>query len=93
MFQRDESQFGGDTCFEKLKEIGNTIIIVEHDKAIIEASDFVVDIGPNAGEKGGYIVYKGKQKDLIKTNTWTSKQFIIDSKKLLNKIVLKTNLI
>ena len=71
---------------KKLKEIGNTIIIVEHDKAIIEASDFVVDIGPNAGEKGGYIVYKGEQKDLIKTDSWTAKQFKIDSKKLLNKI-------
>ena len=71
---------------KKLKEIGNTIIIVEHDKAIIEASDFVVDIGPNAGEKGGYIVYKGKQKDLIKTDSWTARQFIIDSKKLLNRI-------
>ena len=43
-----------------------------YDKAIIEASDFVVDIGPNAGEKGGYIVYKGEQKDWRKQRekTW-----------------------
>ncbi len=47
----------------RLKEKGNTVIIVEHDENTIRASDFIVDLGPGSGKKGGYIVYAGPIAD------------------------------
>ena len=44
---------------KKLRDIGNTVIVVEHDKAIISAADNILDIGPDAGEHGGEVVYQG----------------------------------
>ncbi|MFN2557677.1 MAG: excinuclease ABC subunit UvrA, partial [Nitriliruptorales bacterium] len=48
----------------RLRDLGNTLIVVEHDEASIEAADFVVDIGPGAGEHGGEIVHAGSVADL-----------------------------
>src|SRR5207248_1444870 len=48
----------------RLRDLGNTLIVVEHDEATIEASDWVVDIGPGAGELGGHIVYSGPLEGL-----------------------------
>ncbi len=50
----------------RLRDIGNTLIVVEHDEATIRTSDMVVDIGPGAGEHGGEIVHAGSLKDLLK---------------------------
>jgi excinuclease ABC subunit A len=50
----------------RLRDIGNTLIVVEHDEATIRTSDMVVDIGPGAGEHGGEIVHAGTLKDLLK---------------------------
>ena len=47
-----------------LRDIGNTVIVVEHDKEMIESSDFVVDLGPRAGEHGGEVVATGKPGDI-----------------------------
>ncbi len=44
---------------ERLRDLGNTVIVVEHDRATIESADFVVDLGPGAGENGGYVVATG----------------------------------
>src|SRR6478735_9265150 len=49
----------------RLKELGNTLIVVEHDEETIEAADWVVDIGPGAGEHGGQVVHSGTVKDLL----------------------------
>ena len=49
----------------RLRDLGNTLIVVEHDQATMEASDHVVDIGPGAGERGGEIVYSGNYKGLV----------------------------
>lgn len=49
-----------------LKENGNTVIVVEHDKEVIESADHIVDLGPGAGENGGRIVFQGKYEDLLK---------------------------
>src|SRR5207245_9744794 len=49
----------------RLKDLGNTLIVVEHDEATIESADWVVDIGPGAGERGGEIVYSGDLKGLL----------------------------
>lgn len=49
---------------KELRDLGNTIIVVEHDKEMIQSADFVVDLGPGAGEHGGYLVTSGKPKEL-----------------------------
>jgi excinuclease ABC subunit A len=49
----------------RLRDLGNTLIVVEHDQATMEASDHIVDIGPGAGEIGGEIVYSGDYKGLV----------------------------
>ncbi|HEX9614220.1 MAG TPA: excinuclease ABC subunit UvrA [Bacteroidota bacterium] len=49
---------------KSLRDLGNTVVVVEHDKQMIESADFVVDLGPGAGEHGGYIVTKGKPGEL-----------------------------
>ncbi|MFM5904647.1 MAG: excinuclease ABC subunit UvrA [Micrococcales bacterium] len=50
----------------KLRELGNTLLVVEHDEDTIKASDWVVDIGPGAGVNGGEVVHSGTYKDLLK---------------------------
>ncbi|RYG06182.1 MAG: excinuclease ABC subunit UvrA [Chitinophagaceae bacterium] len=55
-----------------LRDIGNSIIVVEHDKDIMLASDYLIDIGPKAGSHGGRIVAQGKPADLLKLDTLTS---------------------
>jgi excinuclease ABC subunit A len=50
----------------RLRDLGNTLIVVEHDEATIEAADHIVDIGPGAGEHGGEIVHSGTLKELMK---------------------------
>ena len=58
---------------KKLRDIGNTVIVVEHDSETILAADWVVDIGPGAGQEGGNVIFKGTPKKLLKTNTFTGK--------------------
>jgi len=60
---------------EILKELagaGNTVIAVEHDRAIIDASDWVVELGPGGGEKGGRLVYSGTKEEFLKSDTLTA---------------------
>ena len=52
----------------KLRELGNTLLVVEHDEDTIKTSDWVVDIGPGAGIDGGSVVHSGTYKDLLKNN-------------------------
>ena len=51
---------------EELRDLGNTVIVVEHDESTMRAADFLVDIGPGAGEKGGEIVAAGTLKDILR---------------------------
>ena len=58
----------------QLQEIGNTVVVVEHDEEIIRASDYIIDVGPEAGRHGGEIIYQGPTGQLEgKTNSWTVK--------------------
>ncbi|MEJ6505873.1 MAG: excinuclease ABC subunit UvrA [Crocinitomicaceae bacterium] len=57
---------------QKLKSNGNSVIVVEHDKEIMEAADFIVDIGPRAGVHGGTIVSKGDYKTMLSSNSLTA---------------------
>ncbi len=50
----------------KLRDLGNTVIIIEHDEATMRIADYIVDLGPGAGIHGGYLVAKGNIKDIIK---------------------------
>lgn len=64
-----------------LQEKGNTVIVVEHDKETIQAADFIVDIGPNAGKYGGEIVFAGTLKEMNKAKTLTAK-YVTGAKKI-----------
>ena len=57
---------------EQLRDIGNSVIVVEHDKDMIERADYVIDIGPAAGRFGGQIVSKGTPEELYKEHTLTA---------------------
>ena len=58
---------------KNLRDLGNTVIVVEHDDAIIKASDYIIDIGPKAGSYGGQVVGKGNYDSIVKQNTLTAK--------------------
>ncbi|AWG27019.1 excinuclease ABC subunit UvrA [Flavobacterium kingsejongi] len=57
---------------EQLRDIGNSVIVVEHDKDMIERADYVIDIGPKAGKHGGEIISTGTPKELLKEHTLTA---------------------
>ena len=56
----------------KLRDIGNTVLVVEHDKEMMEAADFIVDIGPGAGRHGGQIVFAGTYADMLQSDSVTA---------------------
>ena len=58
---------------KELKDLGNTVIVVEHDEDIIRCADQIVDIGPEAGSNGGLVVAQGTIKEVLKSNSLTSK--------------------
>ncbi len=57
---------------EQLRDIGNSVIVVEHDKDMIESADYVIDIGPKAGKYGGQIISTGTPKETLASNTITA---------------------
>jgi excinuclease ABC A subunit len=58
---------------QKLRDKGNTVIVVEHDPAVIEVADHIVDVGPYAGNRGGTIVYEGSYEGLLRSDTLTGR--------------------
>lgn len=57
---------------KELRDLGNTVIVVEHDKDMMLSADYIIDIGPKAGRKGGMVVFQGTPKEMMKTSTITS---------------------
>lgn len=57
---------------KELRDLGNTVIVVEHDKDMMLSADYIVDIGPKAGRKGGEVVFQGKPDEILKQHTITS---------------------
>ena len=53
------------TTLKKLRDLGNSVIVVEHDRETMESSDYIIDIGPGAGHHGGEIVYAGTPKEIV----------------------------
>ena len=58
---------------KELRDLGNTVIVVEHDRDMMLAADYIIDIGPRAGRKGGEVVFQGTPKELLKADTLTAK--------------------
>lgn len=71
LHQRDNTKLI--KTLENLRELGNSVIVVEHDEETIRTADQVIDVGPGAGEHGGKIVFQGTPKQLMKSNTLTGK--------------------
>ncbi len=57
---------------KELRDLGNTVIVVEHDRDMMLAADYIVDIGPKAGRKGGEVVFQGTPEEMLKTQTITA---------------------
>ena len=70
LHQRDNDRLIN--SLKKLRDTGNSIIVVEHDKDMMLASDYIVDLGPFAGRKGGEVVFEGTPIEMLKQNTLTS---------------------
>lgn len=66
---------------EELRDVGNTVLVVEHDKDIMLASDYIIDIGPAAGKHGGEIVGQGTPKDFLAQKTLTA-QYLNNEKRI-----------
>ena len=58
---------------KELRDVGNSVIVVEHDEDMMRAADYIVDMGPGAGRLGGHVVFQGKFKDMLKTDTLTAR--------------------
>jgi len=71
LHQRDNQRLI--TALQNLRDIGNSVLVVEHDKDIMMASDYLVDIGPRAGFHGGEIVAQGTPQQVLKSNSETAK--------------------
>lgn len=70
LHQRDNQQLIA--ALKELRDMGNSVIVVEHDRDMMEAADYIVDIGPAAGIHGGNVVAAGTYKEILKTNTLTA---------------------
>ena len=71
LHQRDNKKLI--TALKKLRDLGNTIIVVEHDKDIMLKSDYIIDIGPGAGKNGGNVVFSDLSSKITNSNTLTAK--------------------
>ncbi len=83
---------------KQLRDLGNTVIVVEHEEEVIRAADYVVDVGPRAGEKGGEIVFSGPLKSLLKSKNSLTADYLVRRREIecpasvrgwSNSIVLK----
>ena len=70
LHQRDNERLIN--SLKELRDLGNTVIVVEHDKDMMLAADYIIDIGPKAGRKGGEVVFQGTPQQMLKNNTITA---------------------
>ncbi len=70
LHQRDNERLIN--SLKELRDLGNTVIVVEHDKDMMLAADYIVDLGPKAGRLGGKVVFEGTPREMLKTHTLTS---------------------
>ena len=70
LHQRDNQRLIN--SLKELRDLGNTVIVVEHDKDMMLSADYVIDLGPKAGRLGGKVVYQGTPQEMVQTHTMTS---------------------
>ena len=80
LHQRDNDKLLQTLC--RLRDLGNTLIVVEHDEDTMRAADYIVDVGPGAGSHGGQIVAAGSLEDVIKTSESVTGQYLAGFKKI-----------
>jgi excinuclease ABC subunit A len=86
LHQRDNAKLI--KTLKELKDLGNTVVIVEHDRETMEEADHIVDIGPGAGEHGGQIVASGTPQDIIKNKDSVTGQYL-SNKKVVGQLLKK----
>ena len=67
---------------KKLRDLGNTIIVIEHDKETMEAADFLIDLGPGAGEHGGEVVFAGKPEKILTSRKSLTGKYLSGKKRI-----------
>jgi len=67
---------------ERLRDIGNTVLVVEHDEGTMRAADHVIDMGPGAGEHGGHVVAEGTAREIIKSKSSLTGQYLSGSRSI-----------
>ncbi|MEZ5406817.1 MAG: excinuclease ABC subunit UvrA [Acidimicrobiales bacterium] len=80
LHQRDNAKLIATLC--RLRELGNTVLVVEHDEDTIKVADYVVDIGPGAGEHGGAVVYSGTVPGLLRKKDSVTGQYLSGRRKI-----------
>ena len=80
LHQRDNNRLIG--TLERLKELGNTVLVVEHDEQMMRAADWLVDMGPGAGVHGGYVVAEGKAGDVMRNPASITGQFLAGEREI-----------
>lgn len=85
LHQRDNARLLG--TMTRLRELGNTVLVVEHDEETILAADYVIDVGPGAGEHGGEIVHAGSVQTLLKNKKSITGDYLSGKKKVVDELV------
>ena len=80
LHQRDNDKLIG--TLKKLRDVGNTVIVVEHDEDTMKAADYIVDIGPGAGEHGGEVVAYGTAEEIMQCKESITGQYLSGAKKI-----------
>ena len=80
LHQRDNDKLLG--TLQRLRDLGNTLIVVEHDEDTMRAADYIVDVGPGAGSHGGEIVAAGKLEDILQEERSVTGQYLSGAKKI-----------
>ncbi len=80
LHQRDNQKLIA--SLKTLRDEGNTVIVVEHDRDMMLSADYIIDMGPLAGRKGGEVMFQGSPEDLLKTDTLTARYLRMDQHKL-----------
>lgn len=80
LHQRDNDKLIG--TLQKLRDVGNTVIVVEHDEDTMKAADYIVDIGPGAGEYGGEVIACGTAEEIMKCEKSITGQYLSGAKKI-----------
>ena len=80
LHQRDNDKLIG--TLQRLKALGNTVLVVEHDEQMMRTADHLVDMGPGAGEHGGYVVAEGTAKDVMRIKGSVTGQFLSGERRI-----------